>query len=125
MNNVRALFQTGCEKSIAKLATIDKMAGDRDGMMSSQVFLKTLVCDISPFLSILFLHSIKLVQSRAIEKYAENLEENLKQLRTQVLSWTYKPTPVRRVEIPKPRGKGMRLLGVPIIKDRVLHMAIK
>jgi retron-type reverse transcriptase len=29
------------------------------------------------------------------------------------------------VEIPKPGGKGVRLLGVPIVKDRVLHMAIK
>lgn len=60
-----------------------------------------------------------------IEKYEENLEENLIQLRTKVLNWTYKPTPVKRVEIPKPGGKGIRLLGIPIINDRVLHMAIK
>jgi RNA-directed DNA polymerase len=60
-----------------------------------------------------------------IEKYEENLEENLKQLQTEVESWTFKPTPVRRVEIPKPGGKGVRLLGIPIVKDRVLHMAIK
>lgn len=60
-----------------------------------------------------------------IEKYEEKLEENLAQLKTKVLSWTYKPTPVKRVEIPKPGGKGIRLLGIPIINDRVLHMAIK
>jgi len=60
-----------------------------------------------------------------IEKYEEDLERNLNQLKTEVESWTYKPTPVRRVEIPKPGGKGVRTLGVPIIKDRVLHMAIK
>jgi len=60
-----------------------------------------------------------------IERYEEDLESNLNQLKTEVMSWTYKPTPVRRVEIPKPGGKGVRLLGVPIIKDRVLHMAIK
>jgi group II intron reverse transcriptase/maturase len=60
-----------------------------------------------------------------IEKYEEELEKNLIQLRTEVLNWKYKPTPVKRVEIPKPRGKGIRLLGIPIIKDRVLHMAIK
>jgi group II intron reverse transcriptase/maturase len=29
------------------------------------------------------------------------------------------------VEIPKPDGKGVRLLGIPIVKDRVFHMAIK
>ncbi len=32
---------------------------------------------------------------------------------------------MKRVEIPKPGGKGDRLLGIPIINDRVLHMAIK
>jgi RNA-directed DNA polymerase len=60
-----------------------------------------------------------------IEKYEEKIEENLTQLRTKVLSWTYKPTPVKRVEIPKPGGTGVRLLGIPIVNDRVLHMAIK
>jgi group II intron reverse transcriptase/maturase len=65
------------------------------------------------------------VDGITIEKYEENLEENLFQLKTQVMSWKYKPTPVKRVEIPKPGGKGVRLLGIPIIKDRVLHMAIK
>jgi RNA-directed DNA polymerase len=65
------------------------------------------------------------VDGITIEKYEENLEENLKQLKTEVESWTYKPTPVRRVEIPKPGGKGIRLLGVPTVKDRVLHMATK
>lgn len=61
----------------------------------------------------------------AIGKYEQNLEEELKQLKQEVQSWSYKPTPVKRVEIPKPNGKGMRNLGIPIIKDRVLHMAIK
>jgi len=60
-----------------------------------------------------------------IEEYEKNLEENLMQLKTDVESWKYKPTLVRRVEIPKPGGKGVRLLRVPIINDRVLHMAIK
>lgn len=65
------------------------------------------------------------VDGITIEKYEENLDENLNQLKMEVMSWTYKPTPVKRVEIPKPGGKGIRLLGIPIIKDRVLHMAIK
>ena len=60
-----------------------------------------------------------------IEKYEQNLEEELNQLKEEIQSWSYKPTPVKRVEIPKPNGKGTRNLGIPIIKDRVLHMAIK
>jgi len=60
-----------------------------------------------------------------IEEYGANLEEELSQLRQEVLNWTYKPKPVKRVEIPKPNGKGTRNLGIPTIKDRVLQMAIK
>ena len=60
-----------------------------------------------------------------IEEYEADLITNIKQLREEVLGWTYQPTPVKRVEIPKPDGKGVRLLGIPIVKDRILHMAIK
>jgi len=60
-----------------------------------------------------------------IEDFEQYLFEELTQLKQEVLGWKYKPTPVKRVEIPKPDGKRVRLLGIPIIKDRVLHMAIK
>ena len=60
-----------------------------------------------------------------IADYEQNLEMELKQLNHEVQSWIYIPTPVKRVEIPKPNGKGTRNLGIPIVKDRVLHMAIK
>ena len=60
-----------------------------------------------------------------IEEYEADLLTHIKQLREEVLEWTYQPTPVKRVELPKPDGKGVRLLGIPIVKDRILHMAIK
>jgi RNA-directed DNA polymerase len=65
------------------------------------------------------------VDGITIEKFESNLIENIQQLRESILNWKYKPTPVKRVEIPKPDGKGTRLLGIPIVKDRILHMAIK
>lgn len=65
------------------------------------------------------------IDGQTIDGFETNLYQELVQLRQEVLSWSYKPTPVKRVEIPKPGGKGVRLLGIPIIKDRVLHMAIK
>lgn len=65
------------------------------------------------------------VDGITIEEFQINALENIKKIREEVLNWTYKPAPVRRVEIPKPDGKGMRLLGIPNVRERVLHMAIK
>ena len=60
-----------------------------------------------------------------IKDFESNLNEELSQLKRELESWTYKPSPVRRVEIPKPGGKGMRLLGVPNVRDRVVQAATK
>jgi group II intron reverse transcriptase/maturase len=61
-----------------------------------------------------------------VEEYGDNLNEELARLKKDFESWSYKPKPVRRVEIPKPgKGAGVRLLGVPCVRDRVVHATIK
>ena len=60
-----------------------------------------------------------------IAAFEARLDEELRQLQGELESWTYKPSPVRRVEIPKPGGKGLRLLGVPTVRDRVVHATLK
>jgi len=44
-----------------------------------------------------------------ISEFGLNLDKELSQLKDELESWTYKPSPVRRVEILKPGGKGIRL----------------
>jgi RNA-directed DNA polymerase len=45
-------------------------------------------------------------------------------IRERMLSGTYHPQPVRKVEIPKPGGKGMRTLGIPTVLDRLIQQAL-
>lgn len=50
--------------------------------------------------------------------------ENWAMVREQLLEGTYQPQPVRRKTIPKPGGKGDRLLGIPNVLDRLIQQAI-
>ena len=65
------------------------------------------------------------VDGVTVEEFASRAQEELRQLKKDVESWTYEPKPVRRVEIPKSSGNGIRKLGIPTVRDRTLHAAIK
>ena len=56
-----------------------------------------------------------------IAEFETRLDDELSRLTVELESWTYQPSPVRRVEIPKPGGQGIRLLGVPTVRDRVVQ----
>src|SRR6202023_776195 len=52
------------------------------------------------------------------------LKEHWPAIRKQLLNGTYEPMPVRRVEIPKPDGGGVRKLGIPSVLDRFIQQAV-
>src|ERR1700675_4911543 len=58
-----------------------------------------------------------------IEDAKACLREHWLNIRSQLLSGTYQPQPVKRVEIPKPDG-GIRKLGVPCVVDRLIQQAL-
>ena len=57
------------------------------------------------------------------EVYQENLNENIDDLMHRLKSFSYKPQPVRRVEIDKGNGK-KRPLGIPVYEDRLVQGAM-
>lgn len=52
------------------------------------------------------------------------LKEHWSRIKEHLISGTYVPQPVRRVDIPKPGGKGVRSLGIPTVLDRFIQQAI-
>src|SRR5688572_23659299 len=64
------------------------------------------------------------VDGQSIERFALRAEMYLNELSTALKRGTYRPMPVRRVEIPKGGGK-MRPLGIPVVKDRIVQTALK
>lgn len=63
------------------------------------------------------------VDGMKIEQLPELFATHGNEIREAIRNRTYEPTPVRRREIPKPSG-GVRKLGIPTARDRVIQQAI-
>ncbi len=63
------------------------------------------------------------VDGVTVEDLRSYVQTHWADIRQQMLTGTYKPQPVRRVEIPKPGG-GKRKLGIPSVIDRLIQQAL-
>jgi RNA-directed DNA polymerase len=64
------------------------------------------------------------VDGMTVGQLTDYLKQHWPAIREQLLSGTYEPQPVRRVEIPKPDGGGVRKLGIPSVLDRFIQQAV-
>jgi retron-type reverse transcriptase len=59
-----------------------------------------------------------------VEELRPYLQTHWLDIRARLDAGQYAPHPVRRVAIPKPDGKGERLLGIPTVVDRLIQQAV-
>jgi RNA-directed DNA polymerase len=64
------------------------------------------------------------VDGMTVGQITDYLKQHWPAIREQLLNGTYEPKPVRRVEIPKPDGGGVRKLGIPSVLDRLIQQAV-
>ncbi len=63
------------------------------------------------------------IDGQTVEQFPAYLKQYWPEIRQQLQDGTYRPKPVRRVEIPKPDGR-KRKLGIPTVLDRFIQQAI-
>lgn len=63
------------------------------------------------------------VDGMAVRELPSYIQSNWERIERQLLNDTYKPQPVKRVEIPKPNG-GVRKLGIPTVMDRYIQQMV-
>lgn len=64
------------------------------------------------------------VDGMTVDDLGGYLVRHWEAIREQLLKETYRPAPVRLVEIPKPGGRGVRRLGIPTVLDRLIQQAL-
>jgi RNA-directed DNA polymerase len=64
------------------------------------------------------------VDGQSVKRFGHRATEYLQELSEALESGSYRPQPVKRVEIPKGPGK-TRPLGIPVVKDRIVQTALK
>jgi RNA-directed DNA polymerase len=64
------------------------------------------------------------VDEVTLGQFESDLKDNLYKIWNRMSSGSYFPPPVKGVEIPKPHGGGVRLLGVPTVGDRIAQTVV-
>lgn len=64
------------------------------------------------------------VDGMTVDQLEAFCREHWARIRQELLDGKYEPQPVRKVEIPKPDGRGTRMLGIPTVLDRLIQQSL-
>ena len=64
------------------------------------------------------------IDGQSLADFAQDEKNNLYKIWNRMSSGSYIPPPVKAVEIPKTGGKGIRVLGVPTVSDRIAQTVV-
>jgi len=64
------------------------------------------------------------IDGMTIDDFPAFAREHWETIRQALLDGTYQPIPLKRVNMPKPGGRGVRMLGIPIVLDRLITQAV-
>jgi RNA-directed DNA polymerase len=64
------------------------------------------------------------VDGMTVEELKAHLREEWKRIKEELLTDEYRPAAVLKVEIPKADGKGVRKLGIPTVRDRLIQQGL-
>lgn len=97
-------------------------AGDRASMLMEEVVRRENV--LAAYQRVVRNGGAPGIDGMTVDDLMGHCRTHWTRIRQELLDGTYRPQPVRRVEIPKPDGKGVRMLGIPTVLDRLIQQAL-
>jgi RNA-directed DNA polymerase len=65
------------------------------------------------------------VDHASVKRFGKRIDEEIGKLHEQLKQSTYRPSAIKRVNIPKPGQKEKRPLGIPVVRDRVVQTSLR
>ena len=113
-------------------AMVDKVGRDESFLpgINSNAYVATIECAVSSQNIRVALAAVKRnkgspgIDGVTIDEIDKVMLRQWPAIKQKILDGTYRPSPVKRVNIPKPDGNGVRQLGIPTVLDRIIQQAI-
>jgi len=120
--NVGGGTAEGTERARQTVAAREEHAGDKAAMQMEEVCERENL--IAAHRRVVRNGGAPGVDGMTVDELMPWCREHWADIRKALLDGTYQPQAVRKVEIPKPDGQGMRMLGIPTVLDRMIQQAL-